>query len=210
MRYKLLLFLLLFQITKGHSQGYKEIYFPGVKNLEILVFDFWLEDGGKISDIKKVSEKSTYDNPELVKNLIGMLEKTPFGEYKGKKIRMTFTIKLINPKYENQRLTDQECEKLEFLRNGKFIYTDPSFSDIVVERQDGNQIEKSEKIFIKSQIEWLSNCKYNLRNPEAKQKSGYKKSDIVHVEIIGVLDNNNVIYKSTLNDQVYTGEMKKL
>lgn len=210
MRFKLIVFLLIFQITSSYAQGYKEIYFIGVPDLEILVFDFSLEAGGKITDIKRNSEKSTYDNPEIVNKLISMLEENPVGDYDGEKIQANFTIKLINPKYENAKLTSEDCEKLDFLREGKFVYVDPNISDLIVERKQGYQTEKSETKNLKSEIKWLSNCQYTLFNPEPVGDPGFKKSDVVDVEIIGVLANNTVIYKALLNDQVYTGVMRKL
>lgn len=200
----------LFQITKVCGQGYKEIYFSGVKDVEVLVLDFWLEKGGRISDVKRVADKSTYDNTENVANLIKALEEKPFNDYEGEKIRVQFIIKLINPKYENYNLTEEECKKVNFLRDGQFIYTDPMYSGVVVERHGQNQIEKkSEKILVKGQIEWLSDCSYNLLYPEG-EKSGFKKADIVHVEIIGLLDSSTVVYRSIINGQIITGIMKKL
>ena len=210
MHNKILIFLLLILITKVNAQGYREIYYPGVQDVEVLELDFWIEDGGKISEVMRVPEKSTFDNPELVNKLIAMLEKDPMGNYTGEKIKAQFTIKLINPKYKNRKLTAEECEKLDFLKDGKFVYLDPAYADFVVERSGQNQVEKSGKKIIKGEIEWLSNCEYNIFNPESENKSNFKKTDIVHVEIIGLLNNYTVVYKSVLNGETYTGLMRKL
>ena len=210
MVYKSLLFIFLFQINNLAGQEYKEIYFPGVENVEVLTLDFWIENGGKISDVRRNPEKSTYDNLELIRNLTTTLESDSLREYKGEKIRMNYVIKLINPKYQHSKLTDKECEKLSFLKNGKFIYMDPNFKGIVVERNNETQTETYPNFVIESQINWLSNCEFNLFNIKTGNNSGFKKSDIVYVKIIGIINNATVVYRSILNGDIITGVMKKL
>ncbi|UMY64686.1 MULTISPECIES: hypothetical protein [unclassified Flavobacterium] len=209
MRYKILTVVLLFQVLSAFGQNYKEIYFPGVDDIETLVIRFWLEKGGKMTDITRVAERTTFDNEKMIDGFISLLERNVFEGYKGERIKLQFTLKLINPKYENSTLPEEQCKELGFLKEGRFIYKDPDFAGIIVERTGDDQIETGPGQRITSKVKWISDCEFELINP-GSDTTGMRSDAVIHVKVIGVLDNQTVVYRSTWHNEVFTGIMQKI
>ncbi|MGB0892331.1 MAG: hypothetical protein ACPGUU_08255, partial [Flavobacteriaceae bacterium] len=85
--------------------------------------------------------------------------------------------------------------------------------DVVQVQFDGNnhtELHNDGKIYIKSTIEWTSNCTYYLTIKETNFPNfPFKKGDKLQVEILKV-KGDNVYYKSTINKKSWEGKLTKL
>ena len=97
------------------------------------------------------------------------------------------------------------------LKNGKFTYK--RGKDVVQVQFDGNnhtELHNNGKHYIKSTIEWISDCKYYLTVKETNLSNiSIKKGNKILVEVIKV-KGDNVYYKSSFNKRNWEGKLTKI
>ena len=97
------------------------------------------------------------------------------------------------------------------LKKGKFTYK--RGNNVVKVEYDGNnhtELHNDGKHYIKSSIEWTSDCEYyltikDINYPDFPFKTGAK----LKVEIVKI-NGNNVYYKSTINKKTWEGKLTKV
>ena len=201
MKQTIISFAVFFLTIIASAQIKKEIYTDKVDDLRILVIELCADENGKVTYMKEVDSKSNFDDKEFVDKMIAVLSKQSM-DYHGKKDCIEMKLILINPKFKDAVLSNEECKSLEFLKSGVFIYADPDLSETIINRDEKFQTENYKNSLLKAKIEWLSDCKYNLTYIEGG-------SGIVNVEIIGILKNQSIIYKATQGNLSSTGILIK-
>ena len=104
-----------------------------------------------------------------------------------------------------------QAPECTILKNGKFTYK--RGKDIVQVQFDGNnhtEIHNNGKHYIKSTIEWISDCKYYLTLKEINFPNfPFKPGTKLQVDIIKV-NGNNVYYKSSIKKRSWEGKLTKV
>ncbi|MFY0628751.1 MAG: hypothetical protein JXR05_00140 [Flavobacteriaceae bacterium] len=103
--------------------------------------------------------------------------------------------------------TAQQCE---ILKNGSFIYK-LAKKDVLVEFKENKHVEyhQDKKYYIKSDIEWVSDCEYYLIIHDATLPNfPFKKGSRLHIKITKV-KGNKVYYKSSMAGRTWEGKMTK-
>lgn len=97
---------------------------------------------------------------------------------------------------------------------GTYKYTHEGFQGVIVNRYRDQQVETigNEMHYIYN-IEWISECSYNLilqRIQYNSYESNSGKNDTIYVQITQVLSDSSYHYKSWLNGKIIEGDMIKV
>lgn len=126
---------------------------------------------------------------------------------------LLFLLLLIGCKpYNKSQKEDNNCE---IARQGKFVY-DSSVSTVSVYRNDSIQNDTlvngytGEVHYLKSKIEWLDDCEYNLiLISSSSERFKYPPGSILNVKIDSVRD-KIIYYTRTINGNSMNGKMQKV
>lgn len=102
----------------------------------------------------------------------------------------------------------QDCS---ILKNSSFTYR-VAKNNVLVEFKDNEYIEYhlDKKYYIKSKIEWESDCEYNLVIKEVTLPNfPFKEGTKLHI-IITQVKGNRVYYTSSMQGRTWDGKMKKI
>lgn len=105
-------------------------------------------------------------------------------------------------------ITSQNCS---ILKNNSFTYRAQK-DDILVEFKENEFIEyhQDKKYFIKSSIEWVSDCEYYLTVKEATLPDfPFGKGTKLHI-VVNKVKGSKVFYTSSMNGRTWQGKMKKI
>lgn len=101
-------------------------------------------------------------------------------------------------------------EKCSMLKNNTFVYK-LAGKDVVVKFEEDTHTEyhQSGKYYIKSNVEWISDCEYYLIIQEVNLPDfPFKIGSKLHIEITKVRG-NKLSYKSTMGARIWEGKMTK-
>lgn len=102
----------------------------------------------------------------------------------------------------------QDCT---ILKNNSFTYR-AAKNNVLVEFKEKEYIEYhlNKKHYIKSKIEWVSDCEYYLIIEESTLPDfPFEKGTKMHI-IVNHVKGNKVYYKSSLGGRTWEGKMKKV
>ena len=103
----------------------------------------------------------------------------------------------------------QDCS---ILHNGTFLYDGIEEKNIVV-KIDGNkhlEIHNNGKYKIESQLEWVSDCEYNMTMlKNTVPNFPFHAGDIMNVKVNKV-EGNKIFYTAKVNDKSFDGILKKI
>ncbi|AXB55985.1 hypothetical protein [Flavobacterium fluviale] len=196
-----------------NAQIQDEFFVDDVKTIDILTVNFCVDNLGKTSSVVVIPEKTTYENQQNIAKVVEYQKNIEY--YPDSKLRnkcFDFIFKFINSKFENKKLEKSKFSKCKEFKNGTFKYNDGSYLDIIIERDDKFQIEKSPTDFSKYQIEWTDDTNYVLTYLElSNKKLEYLIGEKIYVEIIDILEDGSYVYKSNLLDRtLITGIIKRI
>jgi hypothetical protein len=103
--------------------------------------------------------------------------------------------------------TAQQCE---ILKDGSFTYK-LAKKEVLVQFKENNHVEyhQDKKYYIKSNIEWVSDCEYYLIIQDATLPNfPFKTGSRLHIKITKV-KGDRVYYKSTMAGRTWEGKMTK-
>ena len=104
--------------------------------------------------------------------------------------------------------TAQECE---ILKEGSFTYK-LAKKDVLVQFETNKHVEyhQDKKYYIKSNIEWVSDCEYYLVIQDVTLPNfPFKIGSRLHIKITKV-KGNRVYYKSSMAGRTWEGKMTKI
>ena len=212
----LLLFLSIISFwgcEKSVTKIKRQYFTDDVKNVELLAVNYCVDNNGQISSVVINPEKTNYKNQEKINLAIENLKKIYYSE--DSKLRNNcydYIFVFANTKYENKKLDASKISKCDNLRTGTFKYSDGSFPEMTIIRDDKFQTEKNLHQTSTFRIEWSDNTNYSLTYVKGSNKRldsliGSK----IYVEIIDILDDENYVYKATLLDKsIVIGILKKI
>ena len=108
-------------------------------------------------------------------------------------------------------LSSVKAQDCSILKNNSFTYT-LAKQEVLVEFNDDTYVEyhNDKKYFIKSAIEWLSDCEYNLTIQEISFPDfPFEPGAKLHTKILKV-KKNKIYYESTLAGRTWKGKMTKV
>ena len=210
---KILLILTLLTSTINYSQVQKKFYVEDVKTVDYVTVNFCVNNDARISEVTIIEEKTTYENKEVISQLIEYLKGIQYhSDSKLKNNCYDSTFDFINSKYEFKTLDKTEFDKCENLKTGEFKYMNILYPETTIYRTEKLQIENDKESIFEYKIEWNSPNEYSLiysKVPEKKYE--YLLGETINVEIIDILDNNSYVYRSNLlNRTILTGVIKKI
>lgn len=102
----------------------------------------------------------------------------------------------------------QDCK---ILHRGKFKYgTEKEEVKVEIKGEDHTELHESGKYFIKSKIEWVNDCEYNMTMTEVTIPNfPYTPGDVMNVKINKVTG-KEIFYTSTVKGVSWTGKLTKL
>ncbi|MEQ6122688.1 hypothetical protein AAON49_00640 [Pseudotenacibaculum sp. MALMAid0570] len=103
--------------------------------------------------------------------------------------------------------TDQDCA---ILKNNSFVYK-LAKQDVLVQFGEDKHVEyhQNKKYYIKSNIEWVSDCEYYLIIQDVTLPDfPFKLGSRLHIKITKV-KGNRVYYKSSMGGRTWEGKMTK-
>ena len=103
--------------------------------------------------------------------------------------------------------SDKGCE---ILHEGTFIYGNTTDEiKVVIDGKKHIEYHNNGKYFIKSKLDWLSDCEYNMTMTKITIPNfPYKKGEVMNVKIDRV-EGNEVFYTSTVNGKSWKGKLIK-
>jgi len=104
--------------------------------------------------------------------------------------------------------TKKDCS---ILRNNQFTYQN-SNKDVIVIFKDNKHLEyhSNRKYYIKSEIQWVSDCEYYLVIEETTlPRFPFKIGSKLHI-VITKVKGNKVHYKSSLGGKTWKGKLTKM
>lgn len=124
---------------------------------------------------------------------------------------MKFVAKFLIPLLFVASFGAGEVQNCAILKNNSFVYK-LAKKDVLVQFGEENHVEyhQDKKYYIKSNIEWISDCEYNLiiqdvTLPDFPFRLGSK----LHIKITKV-KGDRVYYKSTMGGRTWEGKMTKI
>jgi len=210
---KLITSLFFFLYLTTNAQVQDEFFVDDANNIEILTVNFCVDNFGKTSSVTVIPEKTTYKNQENIQKVVEYRKGIEY--YPDSKLRNNcydYIFKFINPKFKDKKLDSSKISKCLEFRSGTFKYNDGSYSDVIIERDDEFQLEKSQDDVSKYKIDWIDETNYTLTYLEvSNRKLDYLIGQKIYVEIIEILDDDSYVYKSNLLDRtLITGIIKRI
>tara|TARA_R110002073_G_scaffold296322_1_gene462306 strand:+ start:16315 stop:16701 length:387 start_codon:yes stop_codon:yes gene_type:complete len=108
-------------------------------------------------------------------------------------------------------LGTSSAQNCTLLKNNSFTYR-AAKNNVLVEFKEKEYIEYhlNKKYYIKSKIEWVSDCEYYLVIEESTLPDfPFEKGTKMHI-IVTQVKGNKVYYKSSLAGRIWEGKMKKV
>lgn len=102
------------------------------------------------------------------------------------------------------------AQKCEILKNASFTYK-LAKKEVLVEFKENKHVEyhQDKKYYIKSNIEWVSDCEYYLVIEDATLPNfPFRKGSKLHIKITKVRG-KRVYYKSSMAGRTWEGKMTK-
>lgn len=196
------------------GQVQKTFFVQDVKDIDYVTVNFCVDRDAKISEVKIIKEKTTYENEQNIEQLRQyLLGIQYYSDSKLKNNCYNSTFEFINSNYENKRLNESECSACEQFKTGKYQYKQVLYKETKIIRKRKIQreiLKEGKQIYF---INWISDCHYALTykkmtEPRFKHLIGKE----IDVQIIDVLKDGSYVYKSKSNfdDKVNYGIMKKV
>lgn len=112
---------------------------------------------------------------------------------------MAFT---LNP------IKNQDCS---ILQKGEFTYgSSDNLTKVVIKGKNHTEYHDNGKYIIKSKMEWVNECEYNMTMKKITIPNfPYKKGDVMNVKIDRV-ENNKIYYTSTVKGQSWKSILTKI
>ena len=109
--------------------------------------------------------------------------------------------------FTNISTVENQCE---IMHNGTFYYGNSTKEvKVVIKGNNHTEYHNNGKYIIKSKLDWVSDCEYNMTMKKVTIPNfPFKVGDVMNVKIDKV-EENNIYYTSTVNGQSWNGKFTK-
>ncbi len=143
---------------------------------------------------------------------MSMLTEIKFKTFFEKFIQTMFFIMFFNLSFsQNLIQTDSISRDCKILHEGTFVYdTGEKLIKVVIQGNRHIEYHNGGKYYIKSKIEWVNDCEYNMTMLENNIPNfPYRPGDVMNVKIDKV-EGNKIYYTSTVKGERWNGILVKI
>ena len=155
--------LILNSILQAQTRIPLTIIDDHVENYESTTFKICFDNNADMKSLDYIPFLSSAERPDL-QSVLEEFYLSPKFESKaafGNQCILSTSMQ-VNSKFENQQSNLEDCQKF---KTGTFIYGKNNLVGTIVRRTDAQQTELSDSGMLVSDIEWLDDCNYVMKNP---------------------------------------------
>lgn len=193
------LILLLFFLLIGPKLA-SQVFVDDIDGIAIIVIDYCVDENGNTYDEKISTEKSTYNDEGWQQGCLESFKKAGLRQpMKMVNQCWQYVYTFINTEYKTKKLSEEGKVKCKIFRKGLYSYDSKAYNKTKIKRKKRRQVEispiKSERLVYK--IDWPKDNIYTLETLKVTlEKDKDKVGDVIHVEIIEILDESSYVYRA--------------